>query len=73
MSDKDILLKLASKVIYERKRKNLSQEQLAEISGVSMRAISKLESGLSNIKFLTLYKLAVALKINVSKLVDFHL
>lgn len=73
MSDKEILLKLASKIIYERKRKTLSQEQLAEMADVNMRSISMIENGLSNVKFLTLYKIANALNIEVKNLVDFHL
>ena len=73
MSDKEILLKLESKIIYERKRKTLSQEQLAEMADVNMRSISMIENGLSNVKFLTLYKIANALNIEVKNLVDFHL
>lgn len=73
MIEKEILLKIASKIIYERKKKNLSQEQLAESAGINMRSISMIENGLTNMKFLTLYKIAEALGIEVKDLVDFHL
>ncbi len=73
MIEKEILLKIASKIIYERKKKNLSQEQLAESAGINMRSISMIENGLTNMKFLTLYKIAEALSVEVKDLVDFHL
>ncbi len=73
MIEKEILLKIASKIIYERKKKNLSQEQLAESAGINMRSISMIENGLTNMKFLTLYKIAEALGVEVKDLVDFHL
>ena len=73
MSDKEILLKLASKIIYERKRKNLSQEELAGMANLNMRSISMIENGLSNVKFLTLYKIALALNVDISCLVDLRL
>lgn len=73
MLEKDILLKLASKIIYERKRKNISQEKLAELANINMRSISMLENGLTNVKFLTLYKIAEALEVEISELVDFRL
>lgn len=73
MSDKDILLKLASKISYERKRKNLSQEELAAIANINMRSVSMLENGLTNVKFLTLYRIAQALEIEICDLVNFRL
>lgn len=73
MSEKEILLKLASKISYERKRKNLSQEELAERANVNMRSISMLENGLTNVKFLTLFKIAEALDIEICDLVNFRL
>lgn len=51
MQDKDILLKLASKISYERKKRNLSQEKLAEMANVNMRSISMIENGTTNAKF----------------------
>lgn len=73
MSDKEILLKLASKISYERKLRNLSQEKLAELAGVNMRSISMIENGSTNVKFLTLYKIANAFNIEISDLINFHL
>ena len=73
MSDKEILLKLASKISYERKIRNLSQEKLAELAGVNMRSISMVENRSTNIKFLTLYKIASAFNIEMCDLVNFRL
>lgn len=73
MSDKDILLKLASKISYERKRKNLSQEELAALANINMRSVSMLENGSTNVKFLTLYSIAKALELEICDLVNFRL
>ena len=43
--------------------KNISQEKLAELANINMRSISMLENGLTNVKFLTLYKIAEALEV----------
>ena len=43
MNKKELLLKLGSKVRYERIKKNLSQEELAEIANLNMRSISTIE------------------------------
>ena len=51
MQDKDILLKFASEISYERKKRNLSQEKLAEMANVNMRSISMIENGTTNAKF----------------------
>lgn len=46
-----------------RRRRGLSQEQLAEIAGFSQQYISGLESGLRNPTIVTVYELARALKV----------
>ena len=43
----------------ERVKKNYTQEKLAEISGVQMQHLSKIENGECNIKFLTLISIVV--------------
>lgn len=40
---------------------NVTQEQLAEISGVGLRTLKQFESGKGNTTLITLYKLADAL------------
>ncbi|HIS37645.1 TPA: helix-turn-helix transcriptional regulator [Candidatus Scatousia excrementigallinarum] len=73
MSDNEILLKLATKIIYERKRKNLSQEEVASLANINMRSLSLIENGQTNARFLTLYRIANALNIDISELVNFRL
>lgn len=51
-----------SELILELKKRretlNVTQEQLAEISGVGLRTLKQFESGKGNPTLLTLYKLA---------------
>lgn len=72
MSD-EILLKLGNKIRYERMKRNLSQEDLAELIGLTAPSISTLESGKSNIRFTNFYKIVKALNLNLSDLLDFKL
>lgn len=55
---------------YYRKKLNLTQEQLAEKSDLSVSYIKQIESGkeFKNITFNTCYKLAKALDINIEQL-----
>lgn len=43
-------MKFCDKLVKQRKDNNMSQEQLAELLGISRQAISKWESGLSFLK-----------------------
>lgn len=56
-----------------RKRAGLSQSQLAEQAGVSLRMIQKYETGnrdINNASAITVYKLAQSLKVNVEDLLS---
>ena len=56
-----------------RKQVGLSQSQLAELSGVSLRMIQKYETGdrdINNASAITVLKLAQALKVNVEDLIQ---
>ena len=44
-SNEEILQKLVTKMINKRKKMNLTQKELAEVTGVSFRTIQKLETG----------------------------
>ena len=68
----EIGIKLAKRLKNLRKKHNLTQERLAELSGIDYKHIQLLESKkLSNPTVSTLGKLAKAFKISVSELVDF--
>lgn len=58
-----------SKLISFREKLNLTQEELAEKSGLSVRTIQRIESG-ANPKGYTLRKLAQALGINENELLE---
>ena len=73
MEKQDLLLKLGYKIKYERLKRKISQEKLAEMVNLSPQAISTLESGLSNVKFANLYKIAKALELDLGDFSDFKL
>ena len=70
MSEEEIIKKIAFNIKVERMRKNLTQFQLAEMIDVQEKYIGKVESGKQNLTIKTLIKLANALDIKLSKLVD---
>lgn len=69
----ELLLKLGQKIRFERLKKNLSQDDLADLVGLSKQAISALETGTSNLKFLNLYNIAKALDLDLGDFKDFRL
>lgn len=70
MREEEIIKKIAFNIKVERMRKNLTQFQLAEMIDVHEKYIGKVESGKQNLTIKTLIKLANALDIKLSKLVD---
>ena len=67
------LIKLGQKIKFERTKKGLSQEQLAEFSDISIHSISNIETGKTDVKYTNLLKLAKAFEIKVCELLDFNL
>lgn len=70
MNENNTLKKIAFNIKVERMRKNLTQFQLAEMIEVHEKYIGKIESGKQNLTIKTLIKLANALGVKLSKLVD---
>lgn len=70
MNEEEIIKKIAFNIKVERMRKNLTQFQLAEMVDVHEKYIGKVESGKQNLTIKTLIKLADALDVNLSKLVE---
>lgn len=70
MREEEIIKKIAFNIKVERMRKKLTQFQLAEMIDVHEKYIGKVESGKQNLTIKTLIKLANALDIKLSKLVD---
>lgn len=67
--NKDLTI-LANNLRAERNRQNLSQEKLAELAGMQMQHISKIESGQTDIRFTTLIAILKALDIPFEKLYE---
>ena len=71
---KDVrLLALGHKIRLERMKRDIAQEQLAEMAGVSVRMISDVERGISDIRYTNLFQIADALGLKLSELLDFKL
>ncbi len=66
-------LKLGLKIKFERLKRNLTQEQLAEIAGMNTRSLSTIECGESNPRYSTLLNISKALKMRITELLDFKL
>lgn len=62
-------LEFIGKIMAARDRKGISQRQLAKLSGISQKTISRIENGLDIPKITTLLKLANHLDMEIS-LVD---
>lgn len=61
---------LGNNIRAERNRLNYSQEKLAELAGIQMQHLSKIEKGESDIKFSTLVSILSALKISFDKIYE---
>ena len=60
--------RMAKRLKTLRERRGMTQEQLAEKSGVSRTYLARLETGRQDPTLSTLEKLATALKVDVAKL-----
>jgi transcriptional regulator with XRE-family HTH domain len=63
--ERQFLDRLASKIATLRKAIGLSQEKLAELSGVDRVALANIETGRRRPTVTTLYRLAIGMKIHV--------
>lgn len=66
----DIKFKLGRNIKIERIRKNITQENFAEMIDMSLSYISKLEQGLTSPTAIVLYKMAKVLNIQMEKFFD---
>ncbi len=71
MKDKTYtLLKFGRRIREERLKKGISQERLGEIARVHRTYIGMIERGEKNITLLNMEKLAMALDLELSKLIE---
>ena len=69
---KSILQKFAKKIRDERNARNLSQEELAVLTGVHRTYIGMIERAEKNITLVNIEKIANALNLRISDLFDFE-
>ena len=67
------LIKLGQKIKFERTKREMSQEQLAELSNISVHGVSNIETGKTDVKYTNLLRLAKAFNLRVNELLDFSL
>ena len=67
------LIKLGQKIKFERTKRGMSQEQLAELSNISIHGVSNIETGKTDVKYTNLLKIAKAFDLSVCELLDFIL
>lgn len=70
MANININEKLGIKIRFLRIKMKLSQEQFAELAGLSKNAIGMIERGQSKSSIETMEKIAIALNIELKELVD---
>ena len=74
MKDTNIkLLELGIKIRHERMKRKFSQEKLAELADLSIRTISDIERGITDIRYTNLLQIANAFDLTISQLLDFKL
>ena len=72
MDKKELLKKFGKNVKIERIKKDLTQEQLAEIIEVSHNYLACIENGRQNMSLGKILELSTALNINIEKLLKFN-
>lgn len=68
VKNKALLKKLAKKIVYERKIKKITQDQLATLSEIDRTYIARIEKGKANPTVKILGKICKILKIKLSRL-----
>lgn len=72
MNKKTLLKKFGKNVKIERIKKDLTQEQLAEIMGVSQNYVANIECGKANMSLAKVLELANFLNVDIEKLLIFN-
>ena len=67
---RDVLVQLGKRIRALREERNISQEELADRADIHRNYISQIEGGKRNISFYKLVKIARALQVRPSKLID---
>ena len=65
-----ILKSIGQKIVDQRNKQGLTQEDLAGLAEMDRSYISEIENGQKNLSILSLYKIAEALKVKPARLLD---
>ena len=71
MTDLELRKKFGKRLRYLRRDRDMTQEQLSELTDISVHFISRLETGQSSPSLETIVKLAKALDVEVAELFKF--
>lgn len=71
MDEKELYKQLGKRIKYLREQANLTQEKLAEKSGISLDYLGKIEVNINNPGLKTLIKLSNALNVPIKSFFDF--
>ena len=71
LSDKEAIMQLGKRIVSLREEHNLSQADLSYEADIDLSTLSRLERGILNATYTTLYKIAKAFKIPLKDLFDF--
>ena len=67
---RDVLIQLGKRIRALREERNISQEELADRADIHRNYISQIEGGKRNVSFYNVVKIARALKVSPSRLID---
>ncbi len=70
---KDDFLKLGYKIKFERSKRKISQLDLALKTGLTTRTVSRIECGAIDPKYSTLVRIAEAMELDITDLLNFRL
>lgn len=71
MTEEEFYIHLGNRIKFLREKSHLTQEKLAEKSGISLDYLSKIEVSINKPGLKTIFKLAQALSCDVKDLFDF--
>ena len=54
-------------------KRDISQEQLAELANISTRTVSDIERGITDIRYTNLLQISEAFEMNIAELLNFKL
>ena len=71
MTEEEFYIHLGNRIKFLREKSHLTQEKLAEKSGISLDYLGKIEVSINKPGLKTIFKLAQALSCDVKDLIDF--